>query len=59
MVEWACQLTDSDLEKFHYRLSDPAKDVPLINYETSAKATKAISDYFSKALYNKPYCEIN
>ena len=59
MVNWVSQLTDADLEHYRYRLSDPAKDVPLMNYETSKKVTNPISDYYSKKFYNKPYCDIN
>ena len=59
MINWVCQLTDADLERYRYRLSDPAKDVPLLDYATSTKATNAISDYYSKKFYNKPYCDIN
>ena len=36
MVDWACQLTDEDLEGYRYRLSDPTKEVPLM---TEIRAT--------------------
>ena len=59
MVNWACHLTEADLESYQYRLSDPAKEVPLMDFSTSVKATTAISDFFSKKLYNKPYTNID
>ena len=59
MVNWVCHLTDDDLENFKYRLSDPAKEVPLMDFDTSVKATTAISDFYSKKLYNKPFAKIN
>ena len=59
MVNWACHLTEADLETYSYRLSDPAKEVPLMDFNSSVKATTAISDFCSKRLYNKPYTDIN
>jgi hypothetical protein len=32
MVNWACQLTDEDLTRYSYRLSDPKKEVPLMDF---------------------------
>lgn len=46
MVNWACQLTDIDLENFRYRLSDPAKEVRLLTDDSLNKATKAIMNYY-------------
>lgn len=45
MVDWVCQLNDADLETYRYRLSDPKKEVPLMTFETSDKATKAITHF--------------
>ena len=59
MVNWACQLSDPDLENFRYRLSDPAKEVPLMTFASSVKATNAIMDFYSKKYYNKPYTNID
>ena len=42
MVSWACQLTDADLTNYSYRLSDPKKEVPLMTFASSAKATEPI-----------------
>ena len=41
-------MTDADLEKYHYRLSDPAKEVPLMDFASAGKATKAIMNYYEK-----------
>ena len=48
MVNWACQLTDEDLTRYNYRLSDPKKEVPLMDFSTSALATEPIMHYFEK-----------
>lgn len=59
MVNWACHLTEADLEVIRYQLSDPEKEVPLMDFNTCVKATNPISDYCTKKFYNKPYCDIN
>ena len=59
MVDWACQLTDSDLENYSYRLSDPEKEVPLMTFASSTKATKAIMNYYEKKFYNAAAEDIN
>lgn len=53
MVNWACQLTDTDLEQYSYRLSDPAKEVPLMDFSTSDKATRPIMNWSEKKLLGK------
>ena len=45
MIDWVCQLTDEDLEGYRYRLSDPSKEVPLMDFSTADKATKAIGHF--------------
>ena len=59
MVDWACQLTDEDLEGYRYRLSDPTKEVPLMTFASSIKATKAIMNYYEKKMFNKAYENID
>ena len=59
MVNWACRLTDADLEQFHYRLSDPAKEVPLMTWEDTIKATDAIMNYYEKQIYGQALKDIN
>lgn len=59
MVNWACRLTDTDLERFHYRLSDPAKEVPLMTFESANKATDAIMNFYEKQIYGEARKEIN
>ena len=59
MVDWACQLTDADLENYRYRLSDPAKEVPLMTFASSTKATKAIMNFYEKKMYNTHYENID
>ena len=59
MVDWACQLTDGDLENYRYRLSDPAKEVPLMTWASSTKATKAIMNFYEKKMYNTHYENID
>ena len=59
MVNWATHLTEADMEGFRYRLSDPAKEVPLMDFASSVKATKPIEDFFCKKHYNRSYSDIN
>ena len=51
-------MTDTDLENYHYRLSDPEKEVPLMTFASSTKATKAIMNYYEKKMYNAPLEDI-
>ena len=53
MVNWACQLTDEDLTRYKYRLSDPEKEVPLMDFNTSALATAPIMHWFERELYKE------
>lgn len=53
MINWVGLMNDQELEGFQYRLSDPAKEVPLGNFQTGAKATTAIFNYYEKKFYNK------
>lgn len=48
MIDWVGQLTDADLEHYQYRLSDPAKEVPLMDFASSVKATKSIANFYEK-----------
>jgi len=59
MVDWACQLTAEDLEKYHYKLSDPAKEVKLMDFATSKKAMRPIQNWCEKKLFGQAYEEIN
>lgn len=40
---------------YSYQLSDPAKEVPLMNFETSTKATKAIMNFYEKQMYKESH----
>ena len=51
-------MTDADLENYHYRLSDPEKEVPLIENTSMTKATKAIMNYYENKMYNAPLEDI-
>ena len=51
-------MTDTDLENYHYRLSDPEKEVPLMTFASSTKANKAIMNYYEKKMYNAPLEDI-
>jgi len=53
MVNWACQLTDEDLTQYKYRLSDPEKEVSLMDFNTSALATTPIMHWFERELYKE------
>ena len=55
MIDWVSQLTDADLEQFQYLLSDPAKEVPLMDYDNSVKATAAINNYYEKKFYGEAH----
>lgn len=59
MINWVSQLTDEDLEHYQYRLSDPAKEVPLMSFATSVKATRSIANYYEKEIYGESYEELN
>ena len=59
MINWACQMTDADLKSYRYRLSDPAKEVPLVNYTTSDRMLEPIIAFFEKKLYGKAYKEVH
>ena len=59
MVNWVCQMTDAELETFQYRLSDPKKEVPLMTFESSSKATRPIQNYYEKKLYGEAYEHID
>ena len=59
MINWSAQLSDADLEQFCYQLSDPAKEVPLMDFDNSTKATKAINHFFEKKLYGDVTEEVN
>jgi len=58
MVNWACHLNDDDLTRYRYRLSDPAKDVPLLDFGSSAKVTGPITNYIEKKFYGKAHTEV-
>jgi len=55
MVNWACQLNDDDLTQYKYRLSDPAKEVPLMSFSSSAEAVGPITAHYEKKLFGKAY----
>ena len=59
MVNWACQLTDADLERYHYRLSDPDKEVPLMTFASADKGTDAIMNFYEKQIYGEALKDIN
>ena len=59
MVNWAGQLTDADLAKTRYRLSDPAKEVKVMDFNTATFATRPIENWCEKKLYGTSYEEVN
>ena len=59
MVNWACQLTDADLENINFELHDPKKDVPVLTLESSSRANKAVMNYYQKQLFGAPYEQVD
>ena len=58
MVNWACHLNDADYEQIQYRLSDPKKEVKLMSFASSVKATRAIENHYQKQFYGETYEEV-
>ena len=54
-IKWVCQLTDKDLSDFNFKLTDPAKDVSLINYNNAHQYLKAITHDANQKLYGDDY----
>ena len=44
-IDWVASLNDQELNNIQYLLSDPAKEVDIMNFETSEKACRAIAHY--------------
>lgn len=53
MLNWVCLLSDDDLSQYRYRLSDPAKDVPLVTIKTSNKVFTPIAHYYEMKLFGE------
>ena len=53
MVDWACQLTEKDLERYQYKLSDTDKELVLLEYEGAMKTISPAFNYYEKKLYGE------
>lgn len=46
-------MTNDELAEFSFLLNDPAKEVPLLDFNTNEKAVIAAHNYFEKKYYGR------
>ncbi len=55
VLDWLSTLSPENMTEFKYKLSDEAKNVELLKWETVSLATKPILDWSERTLYGKSY----
>ena len=55
ILDWISTLTPEELAEIKYKLSDEAKNVDMLQWETVRQATKPILDWSERTLYGKSY----
>jgi hypothetical protein len=58
-LNWVATLTDEDLTRFQYQLSDPAKSVPLLDYDTNDRAVQAAHNFFEKKYFGRTFEQVD
>lgn len=53
MVNWTAGMTNDELSQYSYLLSDPAKEVPLLDFDTNEKAVICAHNYFEKKFFGR------
>jgi hypothetical protein len=55
VLDWLAMLSPEDMAEFKYKLSDEAKNVDMLQWETVRLVTKPILDWSERTLYGKSY----
>ena len=50
-LTWVHDMTDDELAKCKYQLSDKSKEVPLLDFDSNTRATLSTHNYFEKIYY--------
>ena len=53
MINWVSQMTEADMATFRYRLSDPAKELRVIDWGNTGELVRAIENHTQKKMYGK------
>lgn len=51
MLDWVCSMSEEDLKKCQYNSSQKDKEVPLMSFETSTRASEPVLHHFEKKLF--------